>query len=394
MRFVLKKIGLLLFTVIITPIFILLSGEIVFRLFNPKIDLHQFFLSKQKIHQAANLNTNYRLKTDWTRLQISDYKQSFNQLKPLERSGDVWDEEADGYINLKANYSARHKAINPLTGEIVYDVKYSQDAFRRRLTVGHSKNPSSHLILSGCSSTFGEGINDDQTLSYLLQKKMPETNVFNLGIPGGSIVTALTTITKKDNWDGIFPFNGKLLFSYSTSIHVPRFLGTIRLVGSWYHNGAFLKKNEMGDYEYGGVYYLHKPFRTALSKLLNHSQLLSAIDFDWPVVNDRAIEDYAKAIYQLKTQYRKKYSAQNELVVYLWPGEEENRAIIPYLEKYQIYYLDYSDFNLRKYATKDLFIKWDYHPTEEFNRILAEQIASDLAIPENKINLEKWKVKN
>ncbi|MBY0384291.1 SGNH/GDSL hydrolase family protein [bacterium] len=69
--------------------------------------------------------------------------------------------------------------------------------------------------------------------------------------------------------------------------------------------------------------------------------------------------------------------------------EEENRAIIPYLEKYQIYYLDYSDFDPRKYADKDLFIKWDHHPTEEFNRIMAEQIASDLAIPENKISLEK-----
>lgn len=389
MRLILKRLILLLITILMTPILVLFFGEIIFRFLNPKMNFDMFSLSKPTISKAENSNTKYRLKTDWSKLRVSNFNQSPNYHIPLERRGDVWIEDNDGYINLKANYSAFHKAVHPHTGEIVYDVKYSQDSFRRRQTIGHTHNASRHLILSGCSATFGEGINDDQTLSYFFQKKMPEANVFNLGIPGGSVVTALTTITTRNNWDGIFPSNGLLLFSYSARVHVPRFLGTIRLVGTWYFNGAFLKKNEKGEYEYGGIYYLQKPIRTAISKLLNHSKLLSAIGFDWPLLNGGAIEEYAQAIYQLKMHYRKKYSSENELVVYFWPNEEESRAIIPYLEKYQIYYLDYSDFDLTKYATKDLFIKWDYHPTEEFNRILANQIASDLAIPENKINLEK-----
>ncbi|MBY0384290.1 hypothetical protein K2X05_03950 [bacterium] len=323
MSAVLKKISLLLFAVIITPILFLLIGEIIFRIWEPKIDLHKFSLFKPTTNTFENLNTKYRLKTDWSKRRISNFNQSPNYHIPLERSGDVWIEENDGYINLKANYTAFHKAIHPDTSEIVYDVKYSQDLFRRRLTIGHTQNASKHLILSGCSSTFGEGINDDQTLSYFLQKKMPEANVFNLGIPGGSVVTALTTITTRNNWDGISPKNGLLLFSYSTKIHVPRFLGTIMIVGSWYHHGAFLKTNKAGNYEYGGIYYLHKPLRSVLSKILSQSKLLSAINFDWPLVNDRAIENYAKAIDQLKMHYRKKYSSENELVVYFWPTKKK-----------------------------------------------------------------------
>ena len=394
MKVVLKKIILVLFAVFAMPVFFFLIGEIAFRLFNPRIDSYKFSTFKPKTKTFEHSNAKYRLKTDWSKLQINNFRQSPNYHAPLERTGDVWIQDDDGYINLKSSYTAYHKAVHPATGQVVYDVKYSQDAYRRRQTLGNTQSASKHLILSGCSSTFGEGIRDDQTLSYFLQKKMQEVNVFNLGIPGGSVVTALTTITKKNNWDGVASQNGTLLFSYSTQIHIPRFLGTIMLVGSWYHHGAFLKKNENEYYEYGGVYYLHKPLWTVISQLMSQSKLLVAIGFDWPIINERALDDYAQAIYQLKMHYRKKYSAQNELVVYFWPGEEESRAIIPYLEKYQIYYLDYSEFDMENYATKDLFIKWDYHPTEEFNRILAEQIASDLAIPENKISLEQPKSVN
>jgi hypothetical protein len=387
-----KKLILFLVTIVLTPILFFFLAEVYFQIFNPKLDVSRWTLFKSDINSSFkqhNFNNKYRLKVDWTSRQESRFQQPSNEHQVLQRSGDLWFREETGFTNLRERYKAFQKAIHPSTNEIIYDVRYTLDEYRRRWTDAHSSNANKHLILSGCSATFGEGINDNETLSHHLQKKLPDTNVFNLGIPGGSVVTALTTITTAKNWDGIFPQKGLLLFSFSAQTHMPRYLGSIMTVGGWYHYGAYLKKNRFNNYEFGGIYYLHKPVLTGLSQILSKSKLLAALDFDWPMTDENALDEYAQAIHQLRIEYRRKYHPQNELIVYLWPGERDSRAIIPFLEKYQIHYLDYSDFELEKYATKDLFIKWDHHPTEEFNQILAAQIASDLAIPENKINLEK-----
>jgi hypothetical protein len=170
-----------------------------------------------------------------------------------------------------------------------------------------------------------------------------------------------------------------------------RFLGTLLNVGMWNEHGAFLKKNKTDNsYSYGGVYIFDKKLWTIFSKIFSRSAFLKLIDFDWPPLNSKAYESYAEAINDLRNKYQNLYGKENQLIVYLFPGEISGQKIIPFLEKYKIFYLDYSSFELHSFAEKPLAIPLDGHPTEEYNRILSKQISHDLDNLENQKKIG-WK---
>jgi len=75
------------------------------------------------------------------------------------------------------------KALGP-NGEPIYDVKYSigDDGFR--ITPGNRLQAKTRVNFLGCSFTFGEGLNDDETLPYFVLRKMPHVSVKNLAFHG------------------------------------------------------------------------------------------------------------------------------------------------------------------------------------------------------------------
>ena len=73
-----------------------------------------------------------------------------------------------GY-SLPKNYSYTSKLYKP-DGTLCYDAEYTSDAYGRRSVAIRSENPEKHLLLFGCSFTFGEGLSDSDTLQYQLQK--------------------------------------------------------------------------------------------------------------------------------------------------------------------------------------------------------------------------------
>jgi hypothetical protein len=67
-------------------------------------------------------------------------------------------------------------------GKVQYDVVYSV-ADEQRRTSEHPPN-APLLIASGCSFTFGYGLNDQDTWPWLLQEQLPEYHVVNVGAGG------------------------------------------------------------------------------------------------------------------------------------------------------------------------------------------------------------------
>ncbi len=68
--------------------------------------------------------------------------------------------------------------------EVLYDVVYSFDAKDRRITP-RAPHARTAVVLLGCSFTFGDGLEDTQTLPYQLATLLGEDyQVFNLGVSG------------------------------------------------------------------------------------------------------------------------------------------------------------------------------------------------------------------
>ncbi len=67
--------------------------------------------------------------------------------------------------------------------EVVYDVKYSIDDKRHRVTPMH-ENAKIAVLLMGGSFTFGQGINDTETFAYKLAQNLGQNyQVINFGVP-------------------------------------------------------------------------------------------------------------------------------------------------------------------------------------------------------------------
>jgi hypothetical protein len=68
-------------------------------------------------------------------------------------------------------------------GEVIFDVMYTIEEDQFRLTKTEGK-PSNRVNFFGCSFTFGDGLNDDETLPYLFSKLSDSVLVKNFGYGG------------------------------------------------------------------------------------------------------------------------------------------------------------------------------------------------------------------
>lgn len=104
----------------------------------------------------------------------------------IQASGDMWQhdkfvkDDIKGYAPRK-NITAYGKKT--YDGAIIYDVSYSTDKDGLRVTPKHEIAKQSVLFF-GCSITFGDGLDDEVTLPYLVGQQLPEVNTYNFGYSG------------------------------------------------------------------------------------------------------------------------------------------------------------------------------------------------------------------
>ena len=321
----------------------------------------------------------FSLEVDKNYLHLTHHSHEEDVEVPTKKGTDIWTQYQKKISHHKKNFIAYHRATTVSGNQKVFDVKYTIDQYGRRLVpyVLSTNSAQHHWILSGCSFTFGEGLTDDQTLPAYLQKESPQNRIYNVADMGGSIVTAIISLTELDVWNDITPSKGLLLLMHDSSMHFNRFMGTLKMIGRRDGYVPFLEKDDEGHYQYGGMIKFHKPFKAFVGKVVANSRLLSLIKFDWPIVNYGYLKEYATAIADLKKYYLKKYPG-SEIVVVLIPNGQDEETFIPTLESQGIFYLDYSNLKLEKYSKYPLYIKYDGHPTEEYNRLFAKQLAHDL----------------
>lgn len=79
--------------------------------------------------------------------------------------------------------------------EKIFDVIFSSDKFGRRATpTNGEKGKNRHLLLFGCSQTFGRAVSDGETIPSYAASLDPGLDVYNYGVPNGTINNALRVI--------------------------------------------------------------------------------------------------------------------------------------------------------------------------------------------------------
>ena len=224
---------------------------------------------------------------------------------------------------------------------------------RFRYTQCNEKSKDSYIFL-GCSFTFGDGLNDDETLPYFFSKVYNfKQNIINYGISGKSFNSALS-ILKTDLLENI---KYKHFFYSLINYHINRNF-------TW--SGGTC--NDMFVYDLDKWYKIEYPFCKFVN-FFKRSYIFVKILL--PIINDHNryyYEDYMiDGLKEMNKIIEEKYNSK--LTIIVWPDDygERFNGKLKETNLDLIYLPDY--FNSEEEGYR---IKYDGHPTAKANEEIAQ----------------------
>jgi hypothetical protein len=287
-----------------------------------------------------------------------------------------------GYV-LKRNH-VQHAVKALSNGVTCYDATYRTDDFRRRIVRSAPEPPASPLMLFGCSFTFGEGLNDPDTLAASLAKALPGTSIYNYAAPGYGPSQALALVTS-NRLPKEIPSAGPAVYVF-TSFHVSRVIGDTRAFwlydGPYYELGSDGHVTRLGSFKTGRAWKTWWYDRYLDFKAL--SNVLEYLNLDFPVhLGRRDIVLTAAVLDDAARAYKKLFN--KELVVAFHPKwemqVEDNRMVYDVMKeelaRRNVRVFDYTDM---PYTRDDqLAPGCDEHPNGAFNARFAQRLAADVS---------------
>lgn len=262
-------------------------------------------------------------------------------------------------------------------GSKVYDVTYSIDEYRRRRTpVTGLETRTRFALFFGCSFTFGEGVNGNETLPYFFAEQsrgwyMP----YNYGFHGYGPQEMLARLYDNTIKDQVKEEQGIAFYLYIAKTHEERAIGNMYVFNAWGKNMPYFTLDAHFNLVRKGSFASGRPFVSRLYLLLGKSHFMKYFKIGFPVsITEKHYELTSRIITEARNEFMKKFSDSRFYVV-IYPTKEKVN-IIPYLQRAGIRYLDYS--NLFDSSTTGYRILGDGHPTPQAYKRLADEISRDV----------------
>lgn len=336
-----------------------------------------------RLKKARNKKICFNASSIFIALLIYELFLGFISPIPLKKSGSYYETEAfKAIVDPILGYSLGNKsftadAIAYAGDSLSYAVKYTIQQGNRQSTYPPVKAQDSIAIFIGDSFTFGEGVNDNETLPHYFRLKSKHTyNVFNYGFHGYASHQALAIIENRILKDTTLDHTQKKLVIYSfIPDHYRRAAGH----ASWDTKGPLYEMEDgqillKGSFDENQSPIFRNRFFKILSSIYKQSNIYQ--------VNSRSSEKWIK-----EKDYERVYGIiikMNELLtekgydfyVILDPYYSKNHktysALINKLNQHQINYFLGEDCMPNIEEEQDLYyIKYDKHPNRLYNETLA-----------------------
>ncbi len=252
-----------------------------------------------------------------------------------------------------------------LPNSTIYNVTYTLDKFGRRIT--KEKGNNSHLILFGCSSAFGDGVENNETLANYLSE-MTERQVYNYAFSGYGTQHMLAHLEREDFTNEISNKKGIAIYVF-ISHHIRRVIGDMEVYNAWGRTMPYyyLDKNEVRR---KGSFATGRWLISSIYVLLGKSYFFKYFKINLPFPNEKHTYLTFKLIEKSKKIYESRFNGTFYVLIY--PGGE-NAPFAKLLKENSINALMYDFPNITSYMIPE-----NGHPSAEFNKILAERIAKDI----------------
>jgi hypothetical protein len=264
---------------------------------------------------------------------------------------------------------------------IIYDAVYRTDEYnRRRIPLENPNKRDKFLAFFGDSITFGQGVNDEETLPYYLGRYAPEYKPYNYGVIGYGPQNMLAKLQSSDLTQEISEKNGIGIYTFVED-HIFRTVGVMHVVNTWGSALPYYTFDESGGLVRKGDFTSGRPLLSLLYRILGKSQIIEYFKIDFPPkITDTDIKLTARIIEESRNLFKAQFPEADFLVLF-FPIYYDKKTYVdeltPYFERAGIKYLDYSTM---KWPVDEYTIKGDFHPTPKGHHAVAARLTRDLGI--------------
>lgn len=284
----------------------------------------------------------------------------------------------DDVLGYKPTPNESHTGVRTKDGQIIYKITYQTDANSLRITpVDSSKIRNRYAQFFGCSMTFGEGVQSNETLPYYFAKFDSTYKPYNFAYSGYGPHQMLARL-QSNSVPGIVKEKGGIGFYIYIGDHVNRVIGT--LTNYSYNGGNAPYYHKVGnELKHDGTFLSGRRLRSTIFNIMLKSNILKLFKIGYPFrIGEQDYALTADVMAESAREYKKQFGNDNFYVI-IYPTTNDSSLIIRLLKERGVKVIDYSKlFNPldSKYA-----IPYDEHPTALANQILIKQLLKDIVKP-------------
>lgn len=307
---------------------------------------------------------------------INTYGQGSDEVVWYE-GGDIY--RADDILGYKPELNTHIYSIKKRNGETIYDVIYSTDEYSRRITpVQNREGRDKYILFFGDSFTFGDGVNDDETLPFYVATLASDYQPYNYGFSGYGTQQMLAKLQSQQLRQEVEEKQGIAIYTF-LDYHVQRSIGSMGVYNQWGRIMPFYTLDSNNNLIRKGNFTTGRPLLSTLYIIVGKSQTAKYFNVDLPPrTTEHHIELTARIIESSHDAFVEQFDNDNFYVLFFPGVSGQANKIIPYLEKAEINYLDYSTLYTREQS--DLWIAGDGHPKANGYKIVATKLVEDLKI--------------
>jgi hypothetical protein len=263
----------------------------------------------------------------------------------------------------------------------IWDIRFTTDQWGHRVTPNSpgSDRPD-QVVFFGCSFTVGAGLNDDETLPYYFSQHAPQLAVHDFAASGFGPQQMLAILTETDARP-LRPTPGRMIGVYVfLDGHIARVIGKYseQKYARYFPYYHFARD---GTLVHTGSFATGRPWRTRMYDFVESSGLsfLEAFLLAQSHHVSPAEDELTAAIIRRSADAFRERFGGDEFYVVVYPGntEEMYGPVAARLRQMGITVLDYA--HLVDMRADGAHIPVDGHPTAQTQRVVAEQLARDIA---------------
>jgi hypothetical protein len=281
----------------------------------------------------------------------------------------------DELLGYAATPNKRTAWAKKVYGNVAYDVVYTIDASSRRVTPSSAgEDAKDAAMFFGGSFTFGEGVNDDETMPHYFGERAGDMAIYNCA-SGGYGPQQMLAQLESGRLDDLLAGRSVIGVYMFIDNHLQRAIGSMHVVTSW---GGNMPCYELDDDEpvLLGSFRRGRPWETSLQKLCSKSQILRYFRVDVPPLWLDSHVHLTARIIEKSADLLAEKSAESRFYMLFYPGSNLPERLGKEFEGSRVEVLDYSSLIDR--WDKTYRMAYDSHPTPAAHEAVAAQLAKDI----------------